>query len=117
MEHAAPEIACHVIDPARRAQEGADGSWVDDRAANGQPCGWHKAYSVAAFAGLRTHRWWDLIKAPLLHGIVKTERLVIFLGGVPIQVEGQVVGAVGVSGASSEQDQHIAEAWAASAPG
>ncbi|KWW97606.1 ATP:cob(I)alamin adenosyltransferase [Carbonactinospora thermoautotrophica] len=72
-----------------------------------------KAYTVAAF-GLPTHAWWDLIKdtPSLLHGIVKTERLVIFGGGVPLVVDGELVGAVGVSGGSVEQDREIAEAGA-----
>ncbi|MDR2564653.1 MAG: heme-binding protein [Bifidobacteriaceae bacterium] len=36
-------------------------------------------------------------------------------GGVPINVEGQVIGAVGVSGGTFDQDQAIAEAAAAHA--
>jgi uncharacterized protein GlcG (DUF336 family) len=49
----------------------------------------------------------------LLHGIVKTDRLVVFGGGVPLVSEGRTVGAIGVSGGSSEQDVRIAEAGAA----
>src|ERR1700739_4061944 len=37
----------------------------------------------------------------------------IFAGGVPLKVNGQVVGAVGVSGGSGEQDQAVADAAAA----
>jgi uncharacterized protein GlcG (DUF336 family) len=37
-------------------------------------------------------------------------RVMIFAGGIPIKVKGQVVGAVGVSGGSGEQDQKVAEA-------
>jgi uncharacterized protein GlcG (DUF336 family) len=37
-------------------------------------------------------------------------RVMIFAGGVPIKTNGQVVGAVGVSGGSGEQDQAVAEA-------
>jgi uncharacterized protein GlcG (DUF336 family) len=40
-------------------------------------------------------------------------RVMIFAGGLPLSVDGQVVGAVGVSGGSGEQDQAIAEAAAA----
>jgi glc operon protein GlcG len=74
-----------------------------------------KAYTVAAF-GLATHEWFDLIKdeLALLHGIVKTDRLIVFGGGVPIRVDNQLVGAVGVSGGSADQDRRIAEAGAAS---
>jgi len=41
-------------------------------------------------------------------------REMIFAGGVPIRVNDQIVGAVGVSGGSGEQDQAVAEAAAAS---
>lgn len=37
----------------------------------------------------------------------------IFAGGVPLTRDGKVVGAVGVSGGSGEQDQTVAEAAAA----
>ncbi len=40
-------------------------------------------------------------------------RVMIFAGGIPLSQNGQVVGAVGVSGGSGEQDQMIAEAAAA----
>ena len=37
-------------------------------------------------------------------------RIMIFAGGIPIKFNGQIVGAVGVSGGSGEQDQAVAEA-------
>jgi uncharacterized protein GlcG (DUF336 family) len=72
-----------------------------------------KAYTVAAF-GLPTHEWFEMIKddPALLHGIVKTERLIVFGGGVPILADAELVGAVGVSGGSAAQDRQIAEAAA-----
>ncbi|WP_298176931.1 heme-binding protein [Saccharomonospora sp.] len=36
-------------------------------------------------------------------------RVMIFAGGIPLQHDGRVVGAVGVSGGTGEQDQAIAE--------
>ena len=36
----------------------------------------------------------------------------IFAGGIPLKKDGQVVGALGVSGGSGEQDQSVAEAGA-----
>jgi uncharacterized protein GlcG (DUF336 family) len=39
-------------------------------------------------------------------------RVMIFAGGVPLQREGKVVGAIGVSGGSGEQDHAVAEAGA-----
>lgn len=40
-------------------------------------------------------------------------RVMIFAGGIPLRVNGKVVGAVGVSGGSGAQDQQVAEAAAA----
>ena len=37
-------------------------------------------------------------------------RVMIFAGGIPIRVNGQIAGAVGVSGGSGEQDQAVAKA-------
>ena len=39
-------------------------------------------------------------------------RVMIFAGGIPLKRSGKVVGAVGVSGGSGEQDQAVAEAGA-----
>ncbi len=40
-------------------------------------------------------------------------RIMIFAGGIPLKKDGKVVGAVGISGGSGEQDQSVAEAAAA----
>lgn len=40
-------------------------------------------------------------------------RVMIFAGGIPLKREGKVVGAIGVSGGSGEQDHAVAEAGAA----
>ena len=40
-------------------------------------------------------------------------KVMIFAGGVPLKKGGQVIGAIGVSGGSGEQDQAVAEAGAA----
>jgi uncharacterized protein GlcG (DUF336 family) len=39
-------------------------------------------------------------------------RIMIFAGGVPLEREGKVVGAIGVSGGLGEQDHAVAEAGA-----
>lgn len=41
-------------------------------------------------------------------------RVIIFAGGVPVKKAGRVVGAIGVSGGSGDQDQTVAEAGASS---
>ena len=40
-------------------------------------------------------------------------RLIVFAGGIPLEAGDQVVGAVGVSGGSVEQDHEVAEAGVA----
>src|ERR671912_1062602 len=39
-------------------------------------------------------------------------RVMIFAGGIPLRRDGKVVGAVGISGGSGEQDHAVAEAGA-----
>lgn len=41
------------------------------------------------------------------------DRVMIFAGGIPLKVNGAIVGAVGVSGGSGVQDQTVAEAASA----
>jgi uncharacterized protein GlcG (DUF336 family) len=38
------------------------------------------------------------------------DRVMIFAGGIPLKINGEIVGAVGVCGGSGEQDQAVAEA-------
>ncbi|QYU68234.1 heme-binding protein [Leptolyngbya sp. 15MV] len=70
-----------------------------------------KAYTASSF-GIATHVWWDFIKndPPLLHGIVHTPRLVIFGGGYPLMEDGQMIGAIGVSGGHYADDMEVARA-------
>ena len=74
-----------------------------------------KAWTVSAFNGIATHEFFGLIEneAALREGIVHRDRLVVFGGGVPIRLDDILVGAVGVSGGTAEQDREIAEAGAA----
>lgn len=70
-----------------------------------------KAYTVA-INGMATHEWWEMIQnePSLVHGVNKIDRLIIFGGGLPIVYGGELVGAIGVSGKSTmEQDRAIAQ--------
>ena len=71
----------------------------------------NKAYTAASF-GMPTHASFDFIKndPPLLHGITHTPRLVVFGGGFPIHLEGEIVGAIGLSGGHYTQDMECARA-------
>jgi glc operon protein GlcG len=71
-----------------------------------------KAYTAVGF-GLPSHAWYPMIKddPALLHGVPGAlGRILIFGGGIPIKVDGHLVGAVGVGGGTHEQDRQVAEA-------
>lgn len=70
-----------------------------------------KAYTAVSF-GLATDGWFEFIKndPPLLHGITKWPRLIVFGGGYPIKLDGQLVGGIGVSGGHYTQDMEVAKA-------
>ena len=70
-----------------------------------------KAYTALGF-GIPTTTLYDAIQTPssLRDGIMHRDRLIVFGGGFPIIVDGQVVGGIGVSGASEEQDSACAQA-------
>jgi uncharacterized protein GlcG (DUF336 family) len=71
-----------------------------------------KAYTAVGF-GMPTHGWHDFIKddPPLAAGAPSgIDRLVVFGGGYPIELDGQVVGAIGVSGGHYSEDMQVAEA-------
>mgnify|MGYP001821157127 CR=1 FL=1 len=54
----------------------------------------------------------------LLHGVAgNVDELIPVGGGVPVMVDGEVAGAIGVSGATEEQDHDIAQAAVDSAFG
>jgi uncharacterized protein GlcG (DUF336 family) len=71
-----------------------------------------KAFTAVGF-GIPSHAWYPMIKddPALLHGVPSSiERVVIFGGGIPIKIDDQLVGGVGVGGGSHDQDRQIAEA-------
>src|SRR5438874_12855140 len=71
-----------------------------------------KAFTAISFGGLASHEWFDFIKndPPLLHGIVKTDRLVVFGGGYAIKTEAGIIGGIGVSGGHYSDDMKVAQA-------
>jgi glc operon protein GlcG len=75
----------------------------------------NKAWTVSQFSGMPTHLWWDAIKdePSLVHGLTQVPRFTVFGGGVAVTIDGAMVGAIGVSGGSADQDREIAQAGAA----
>lgn len=71
-----------------------------------------KAYTAASFR-FPTSQWTEVLAGfseIVQLGILQRPRLVPFGGGLPIHVDGQVIGAIGVSGGNVEQDEQCATA-------
>ncbi|HDZ57638.1 MAG TPA: heme-binding protein [Pseudomonas xinjiangensis] len=70
-----------------------------------------KAYTAASF-GFPTSEWMEILEAnPAMRlGFPQRPRLVVFGGGLPIKVDGQCIGGIGVSGGSEAQDELCARA-------
>jgi uncharacterized protein GlcG (DUF336 family) len=87
-----------------------DGAWVasTDIAID-------KAFTSAG-RGLTTRRIGEMAQpGQPLFGINTTNggRIVIFAGGVPLTRDGKVIGAIGVSGGTVDEDEEVAEAGVA----
>lgn len=70
-----------------------------------------KAYTSASF-GMPTSQWLGILQQDeaLRIGIPQRPRLVVFGGGVPIREGTDLIGGIGVSGGSAEQDEECATA-------
>jgi uncharacterized protein GlcG (DUF336 family) len=71
-----------------------------------------KAYTAAGF-GLPTGAWTDALKShsqAVRDGLPLRPRMVCFGGGLPMRHEGRLIGGIGVSGGSEEQDEACARA-------
>ncbi|PAU88071.1 cobalamin adenosyltransferase [Pseudomonas sp. WN033] len=70
-----------------------------------------KAYTAAGF-GFPTSAWLGILEAnPAMRlGFPQRPRLVVFGGGLPVLVQGQCVGGIGVSGGSEAEDEACARA-------
>ncbi len=73
-----------------------------------------KARTVCGFGGAPSDALYDAIagEPPVRDGIAGRAEVAAFAGGVPVRVGGELVGAVGVSGASAERDKECASAGA-----
>jgi len=70
-----------------------------------------KAYTAASF-GFATSQWMTILAQDeaLRIGLTERPRLVVFGGGLPIREALELIGGIGVSGGSSEQDEACAQA-------
>lgn len=89
------------------AQHRMDGGWLASVSISK-----NKAYTSAALE-MPTHELAEPSEpGNSLYGLQTTDdsQIVIFGGGYPLEEDGEVVGAVGVSGGAVEQDREVAEA-------
>ena len=70
-----------------------------------------KAYTAASF-GFPTSQWQAILaqEEALRIGMPHRPRLVVFGGGLPIKEDNALIGGIGVSGGSAEQDEQCARA-------
>lgn len=64
-----------------------------------------KAYTAAVY-GWSTDKWAQILeeRPVITAGLAQHDRVAMFGGGLPIAIEGAVVGAIGVAGGKVEQD-------------
>jgi uncharacterized protein GlcG (DUF336 family) len=92
------------------AQHRMDGAWLASVSISR-----NKAYTSAAL-DMPTHELAEPSQpGNSLYGLQTTDegRIVVFGGGYPLERDGEVVGAIGVSGGAVEQDRDVAEAGVA----
>ncbi len=122
--HAAQRVANAALDEAERLGISVNAAVVDragalmaflrmpDASLHSAETAMDKAYTAASFR-FPTSQWAEALAGfpPLVQqNILQRPRLVIFGGGIPIVVDGEVIGAVGVSGGSVQQDEQCAAA-------
>lgn len=74
-----------------------------------------KARTTAGFGGSPTAGLYEALSQEdaVIRGIGNRPGVAAFGGGVPITVDGELVGAIGASGGSAEEDEQVAAAGAA----
>ncbi|MCU1633693.1 MAG: cobalamin adenosyltransferase [Micrococcaceae bacterium] len=102
MNIAVVDVGGNVISHARM-----DGAWL-----GGIDISINKAFTARAFDIETKELGENSQPGQQYYGIVASNRnrIMIFAGGIPITRGGEVVGALGVSGGTGEQDQSVAEA-------
>lgn len=105
-----------IAGPVVAAVVGAGGELVAFLRGNGAPgpsskIAQDKAYSAASFR-VPTAALFEMVSGSpaLREGIGAQPGIVMFGGGLPIEIGGEFVGAIGVSGATEEQDVACAAA-------
>ena len=68
-----------------------------------------KAFTAATMR-MATREWHDIVanSPSMSRGMANRERLMTIIGGVPIILDGQIIGGLGVSGVEETQDEECA---------
>lgn len=88
---------------------------MDGAFAHSGPIALDKARTTVGFGGAPTADLYAALSAEdaVIRGIANRPGVAAFGGAVPIHVESQLVGAIGASGGSAEEDAQVAAAGAA----
>ncbi|WP_068249365.1 GlcG/HbpS family heme-binding protein [Janibacter corallicola] len=92
---------------------------MDGAFAHSGPIAIDKARTTVGFGGAPTADLYTKLSAEdaVIRGIANRPGIAAFGGGVPVRVDGELVGAVGASGGSAEEDTRVAAAGAAAVAG
>ena len=87
---------------------------MDGAFAESGPIAIDKARTVVRFGGAATSGLYEALaeEDAVVRGIAPRPGIAAFGGGVPVLVDGEIVGAVGASGGSAEEDARVAQAGA-----
>lgn len=87
---------------------------MDGAFANSGPIAIDKARTTVGFGGAPTADLYTALAGEdaVIRGIANRPGVAAFGGAVPIRVDGQLVGAIGASGGSAEEDAQVATAGA-----
>ena len=70
-----------------------------------------KAYTAASY-GWSTDKWTEILaERPLvMQGLSQNPKVSLIAGGLPVQIDGETIGAIGVAGAKAPEDHAVAQA-------
>ena len=69
-----------------------------------------KALTAVSFGIASGSNWYNLVKddPSLLHGVQNIDDFILLGGGSPVRWEGVLIGAIGISGGNTKQDEECA---------
>lgn len=69
-----------------------------------------KAYTAASY-GWPTLKWNDIVadRPLVMQGLSQNPRVSLIAGGIPVQIDGETIGAIGVAGAKAPEDHQVAQ--------